>query len=142
MQVSHDVDFKMPSTRKRIGFLPKVVVQNILQNICSEEKMSQSRLTGILVEEALYARGLLSDVNDSDSNKDKLYVDKLNRYCNRFDSPELKSKATYKKSSIESIENFKIFDSSYSNEELLLLNYFIEYRRFKRMLQDKEKNQS
>ena len=100
--------------------------------------MSQSRLTGILVEEALYARGLFSDEKSSDSNKSSLYIDKLNKYCNRFKSQELNSKEIYENSSSYSMEDNKIFDNSYTKEELILLNYFIEYRRFKRMLKDKD----
>ena len=103
--------------------------------------MSQSRLTGILVEEALYARGLFSNETSSDAHKNNLYVDKLNRYCNRFKSPELNSKEIHKNSPSYAMEDNKIFDNSYSKEELLLLNYFIEYRRFKRMLKDKDTNQ-
>ena len=102
--------------------------------------MSHSRLTGILVEEALYARGLFSDNESSDSNKNYLYLDKLDRYCIRFKSTELNSKNIHKKSSSYSKEDNEIFDNSYSKEELILFNYFIEYRRFKRMLQDKERN--
>mgnify|MGYP004406102437 CR=1 FL=1 len=100
--------------------------------------MSQSRLTGILVEEALYARGLFSNETSSDANKNNLYVDKLNRYCNRFKSPELNSKEIHKNRPSYAMEDNKTFDNSYSKEELLLLNYFIEYRRFKRMLKDKD----
>ena len=48
----------MPTPRKRIGFLPNVTVQDIINKISSQEKISQSKVTGILVEEALHARGI------------------------------------------------------------------------------------
>lgn len=48
----------MPSPRKRIGFLPRTQVQEIIDQICSEENLSQSKVVGILVEEALAARGI------------------------------------------------------------------------------------
>ena len=47
---------QMPSNRKRIGFLPTAEVQEIINNICSSENISQSKVTGILVNEALKAR--------------------------------------------------------------------------------------
>ena len=47
----------MPTQRKRIGFLPRSEVQNIIDKICSHNKLSQSKVTGILVEEALISRG-------------------------------------------------------------------------------------
>mgnify|MGYP001293632403 CR=1 FL=1 len=48
----------MPSIRKRIGFLPTINSQKIITNIAQKEKLSQSKVVGILVEEALNARGL------------------------------------------------------------------------------------
>ena len=46
----------MPSQRKRIGFLPSAEVQEIINKICESENISQSKVTGILVNEALKAR--------------------------------------------------------------------------------------
>ena len=46
----------MPSQRKRIGFLPTAEVQEIINKICASENISQSKVTGILVNEALKAR--------------------------------------------------------------------------------------
>tara|TARA_B100000700_G_C14221430_1_gene479464 strand:- start:18 stop:350 length:333 start_codon:yes stop_codon:yes gene_type:complete len=48
----------MPSPRKRIGFLPRAQVQLIIDKLCEEENMSQSKVVGILVEESLAARGI------------------------------------------------------------------------------------
>ena len=50
----------MPTQRRRIGFLPRLEVQNIIDKICSVNKLSQSKVTGILVEEALRSRGVLN----------------------------------------------------------------------------------
>ena len=46
----------MPSKRKRIGFLPTAEVQEIINKICASENISQSKVTGILVKEAIKAR--------------------------------------------------------------------------------------
>ena len=48
----------MPSKRKRIGFLPTAEVQEIINKICASENISQSKVTGILVKEAINARNL------------------------------------------------------------------------------------
>ena len=55
----------MGSPRKRIGFLPRTQVQGIIDQLCVEENLSQSRILEILVEEALAARGMF------DQHKDK-----------------------------------------------------------------------
>ena len=61
----------MPSQRKRIGFLPTVEVQDIINKICASENISQSKVTGILVKEAINARNLrkpLQNPNDVSGN--------------------------------------------------------------------------
>ena len=61
----------MPSQRKRIGFLPTVEVQEIINKICASENISQSKVTGILVKEALKARVISNsslNVNEENNN--------------------------------------------------------------------------
>ena len=50
----------MPSPRKRIGFLPSEEVHEIIEKLCIANEFSQSKVTGLLVEEALRSRGELS----------------------------------------------------------------------------------
>ena len=50
----------MPSPRKRIGFLPSEEVHEIIEKLCSANEFSQSKVTGLLVEEALRSRGVLT----------------------------------------------------------------------------------
>ena len=51
----------MPSPRKRIGFLPSEVVHEIIEKLCTANEFSQSKVTGLLVEEALRSRGVLNE---------------------------------------------------------------------------------
>tara|TARA_B100000212_G_scaffold264070_1_gene203643 strand:+ start:178 stop:456 length:279 start_codon:yes stop_codon:yes gene_type:complete len=64
----------MPSQRKRIGFLPTVEVQKIIDEICASENISQSKVTGILVKEAIKARGIkntsLNKIEASEQSND------------------------------------------------------------------------
>ena len=50
----------MPSQRKRIGFLPSEEVHEIIEKLCKDNEFSQSKVTGLLVEEALRSRGVLN----------------------------------------------------------------------------------
>ena len=50
----------MPSPRKRIGFLPSEEVHEIIEKLCTFNDFSQSKVTGLLVEEALKSRGVLN----------------------------------------------------------------------------------
>ena len=60
-QVSHVLFVYMPSKRKRIGYLPTAEVQEIINKICSSENISQSKVTDILVKEAIKARGMMNN---------------------------------------------------------------------------------
>ena len=51
----------MPSPRKRIGFLPSEEVHEIIEKLCTANELSQSKVTGLLVEEALRSRGVLNE---------------------------------------------------------------------------------
>ena len=51
----------MPSPRKRIGFLPSEEVHEIIEKLCTASELSQSKVTGLLVEEALRSRGVLNE---------------------------------------------------------------------------------
>ena len=51
----------MPSPRKRIGFLPSEEVHEVIEKLCVANEFSQSKVTGLLVEEALRSRGVLNE---------------------------------------------------------------------------------
>lgn len=72
----------MPSQRKRIGFLPSSEVQNIINKISLEKKISQSKVTGILVEEALSQRSNRSNSNSinlkDEDKKENLFINPEN----------------------------------------------------------------
>ena len=53
----------MPSIKKRIGYLPSPNIQEIIIKIATKEKLSQSKVVGKLVEEALIARDLIDHQN-------------------------------------------------------------------------------
>ncbi len=48
----------MDNSVKRIGYLPRKRVLEIIDNISQAESISRSKVVGILVEEALSARGI------------------------------------------------------------------------------------
>ena len=75
----------MPSIRKRIGYLPSINIKEIITNIAKKEKLSQSKVVGILVEEALLARVELDHQISNDQIRKKLY-----RKENSIDNSSLK----------------------------------------------------
>ena len=119
----------MPSQRKRIGFLPREEVQKIIDQICKHNKLSQSKVTGILVEEALSYRGALKN-----SIKNEL----LEFNCND-DKSSLTSDNIFKNKTHSDIDDFNL-DESYIKNEVQMINDFIEFKFFKKIIKKNKKN--
>ena len=113
----------MPSHRKRIGFLPSEEVQEIIDKLCKAHKFSQSKLTGLLVEEALKSRGVLSQsFNPKTSNKD-------NFINNSFEQEYLlKNNKIPKNSDVYSVNKQEFSD------DINMMHEFIEYKYFKKVM--------
>jgi hypothetical protein len=62
----------MENKIKRIGYLPRKRVLEIIDDISKSESISRSKVVGILVEEALDARGI-ANFGYSNNNKSILY---------------------------------------------------------------------
>ncbi len=117
----------MPSQRKRIGFLPSEEVHVIIEKLCKTNKYSQSKITGLLVEEALRARGALSE---SFSNKTRLMNDLIN------DSFEKVSISFNNKSSCNS-DIYKVNKKSFS-DDIKMMHEFIEFKHFKKVMKEND----
>ena len=113
----------MPSPRKRIGFLPSEEVHDIIDKICRENEFSQSKVTGLLVEEALRSRGILDDSLYSNTNS---RLNLTNTYFDNVSLPENKI------SSINS-ENLKLNKKAFS-EDIKMMHEFIEFKYFKKLM--------
>lgn len=118
----------MPSQRKRIGFLPRLEVQNIIDKICNHNNLSQSKVTGILVEEALISRGVLN------SSIDKISFD----YDNSLSSERINNHSIISDSN-EKFENNNS-DDVYIRNEVQMINDYLEFKLFKNIINKNKKN--
>ena len=53
----------MPTKKKRVGFIPREDVMRIIEKLSTENNLSNSKIIGILVEEALSIRGIFNKKN-------------------------------------------------------------------------------
>ena len=113
----------MPSSRKRIGFLPSKEVHEIIEKLCTANDFSQSKVTGLLVEEALRSRGVL--------NKS---------YClNKFDEDDL-SNFSFLQETFSKKNKFSVNGEEYTvNKKVLfddikMMHEFIEFKYFKKVM--------
>ena len=113
----------MPTQRRRIGFLPRSEVQNIIDNICNHNKLSQSKVTGILVEEALRSRGVLNTTIKTIS------LD----YTSNISDDLLTPHNTFNSELPIDEDNITIDDFSI-NEEVQMIKDFIEFKLFKNIM--------
>ncbi len=103
----------MPSPRKRIGFLPSTEIHLIINEICKKNKLSQSKVTGILVEEGLISRGIINS----------------NKY---------KTQQISKSSKIKD-NDYLIYGKSSLKNEVEMINEFIEFKLFKKIMNKNKK---
>ena len=58
----------MPTKKKRVGFIPREDVMNIIDKLSVENNLSNSKIISILVEEALSLRGIFNKKSGKASN--------------------------------------------------------------------------
>jgi len=110
----------MPTSRKRIGFLPTQEVKDIIDKICLRNNLSQSKVTGILVEEALKVRNLYKSNNEEGEGKIV--------FNNELDKTKISNKInnlTFKNNDI---------DKDKEDEEYKLIKEYLNYKNFKKIL--------
>ena len=113
----------MPTQRRRIGFLPRSEVQNIIDKICNHNKLSQSKVTGILVEEALRSRGVINAPIKKLSFDFKIYNGEVLLTPNKTFNSE-----------IPMDEDTINLDDDSVNDEVQMINDFIEFKFFKNIM--------
>ena len=111
----------MESKVKRIGFLPRKRVLEIIDEISKSESISKSKVVGILVEEALDARGI-ANFGYSNSSKANLYKSDI---YNKAKNENLNFKNTedeFVDDSGYTVSSHKKLDRSISSADIELAN--------------------
>ena len=113
----------MPSQRKRIGFLPSEEVHEIIEKLCKSNEFSQSKVTGLLVEEALRSRGVLN--KSFGQNK----TDKGNLINFSFDHETFSENNRSSLNVDEYAVNKKVL-----SDDIKMMHEFIEFKYFKKVM--------
>ena len=113
----------MPSPRKRIGFLPSEEVHEIIEKLCSANKFSQSKVTGLLVEEALRSRGVLNETFVKNKIND---IDLVNFSLDR----EIFSENNKSPLNVDDYE----VDKKVLFDDIKMMREFIEFKYFKKIM--------
>ena len=113
----------MPSTRKRIGFLPSEEVHEIIEKLCAANEFSQSKVTGLLVEEALRSRGVLNQ--SFGQNK----IPKRDLINFSFDQETI----TENNKSPLNVDDYEV-NKKVLSDDIKMMHEFIEFKYFKKVM--------
>ena len=113
----------MPSQRKRIGFLPSEEVHEIIEKLCIANEFSQSKVTGLLVEEALRSRGVLNET----LGRDSIYKKDLINFS--FDQ-EIFSENN---KSPRKVDDYSV-NKKVLSDDIKMMHEFIEFKYFKKVM--------
>ena len=128
----------MPTKKKRVGFIPREDVIRIIDKLSIENNLSNSKIIGMLVEEALSIRGLFNKKNGqatqsyqlNNDNSQNLSVNSKNFVDNDIFSIDTKLR-----------NNFNTNKSTHFNEknpdafELQTYKKFLSFLKFQEMME-------
>ena len=111
----------MENKVKRIGYLPRKRVLEIIDEISKNESISRSKVVGLLVEEALDARGIAnfgySNISKSNLYKSDLYKEVKNENVHLKDAED-----EFVDDSGYTVSSHKTLDRSISSADIELAN--------------------
>ena len=113
----------MPSPRKRIGFLPSEEVHEIIEKLCTANEFSQSKVTGLLVEEALRSRGVLNESYGQNQNNKGDFINFS------FDHETFSENNSSSLNVDEYAVNKKVL-----SDDIKMMHEFIEFKYFKKVM--------
>ena len=113
----------MPSPRKRIGFLPSEEVHEIIEKLCSANEFSQSKVTGLLVEEALRSRGVLNESFGRNQNAKEDFIN-FSFHQETFSGNN--------KSPLN-IDDYAV-NKKVLSDDIKMMHEFIEFKYFKKVM--------
>ena len=113
----------MPSPRKRIGFLPSEEVHEIIEKLCTANEFSQSKVTGLLVEEALRSRGVLNESYGQNQNNNLDFINFS------FDHEVFSENNSSSLNVDEYAVNKKVL-----SDDIKMMHEFIEFKYFKKVM--------
>ena len=111
----------MENKVKRIGYLPRKRVLEIIDEISNSESISRSKVVGLLVEEALDARGIANfgygNINKSNLYKSDIYKEAKNENVHLKDAED-----EFVDDSGYTVSSHKTLERSISSADIELAN--------------------
>ena len=120
----------MPTKKRRVGFIPRRDVLDLINKLSFESNLSISKIINILVEEALYKRGIFNINNGNVLNYErKIYLENENQILMKNDDKDFSNGFNNFKNTEN--QNFKKSSDEFIDKEI--------YEKFLMFLQFQEK---
>tara|TARA_Y100000991_G_C21796292_1_gene273439 strand:+ start:43 stop:420 length:378 start_codon:yes stop_codon:yes gene_type:complete len=123
----------MPTKKGRVGFIPRSDVLDIIKKLSYESNLSYSKIINILVEEALYKRGMLNSsgkvIEEKNYDITNNYQGKIGNSKNEFSKHFKNNLLKNKNGIINGVE-----DDALDNE---IYTKFLMFLRFQERMKNK-----
>ena len=125
-------NFYMPTKKRRVGFIPRSDVLDLINKLSFESNLSISKIINILVEEALYKRGIFNIKN----GKVLDYENKI-----KFDNENLKKIINDDKDMFNEINNSENQPVKATCNEFIDKEIYEKFLMFLQFQEEMKKNQ-
>jgi len=103
--------------------LPSEEVHEIIEKLCTANNFSQSKVTGLLVEEALRSRGVLNESYGQNQNNNRDFINFS------FDH---ETHSEYNSSSLN-VDEYAV-NKQVLSDDIKMMHEFIEFKYFKKVM--------
>ena len=120
----------MPTKKKRVGFIPRSDVLDLINELSFENNLSISKIINILVEEALYKRGIFNIKNGKVFNyEQEINFDNENPIKIKNDDKDISSKINNSENQHVKGQSHKFIDKEIYEKFLMFLQFQEEMKK-------------
>ena len=120
----------MPTKKRRVGFIPRSDVLDLINKLSFESNLSISKIINILVEEALYKRGIFNIKNGKVLNyENKIKLDKENPIKIKNDDKDISNEINNAKNQYVKEPRNEFIDKEIYEKFLMFLQFQDEMKK-------------
>ena len=123
-------NFYMPTKKRRVGFIPRSDVLDLINKLSFESNLSISKIINILVEEALYKRGIFNIKNGKVLNyNSKIQFDNENLIKIKNDDKDISNEINNSENQHVKATNNEFIDKEIYEKFLMFLQFQEEMKK-------------
>ena len=120
----------MPTKKRRVGFIPRSDVLDLINKLSFESNLSISKIINILVEEALYKRGIFNKKNGKVFNKgNKIEFDNVNLIKIKIDDKDISNQINNSENQHVKATSNEFIDKEIYEKFLMFLQFQEEMKK-------------